>query len=327
MRERVTIADAGVDAGAEFVVPWDTTREEAGPAILLVEAENKLGAVARDTVTVRVSSGALSVTSPDERFPAALEILLDMSGSMRERIPDGRRTRRKVEIARDVLRDFVRGVPDGRRIGLRVYGHDSPVRDRNCRDSRLLFPLDAPLDRKGREYLSNLLENLHPSGWTPIAFALRAAAGDIPIQKGRRAGVIVLVSDGDETCGGDPCAAARDLARETGGNVRVHVVGFRLARKEKAQGALRCIALATGGVIMHADDGQALDAAIRSAVRVPYRVESQDGVRTVATGFINGAALAVPPGDWRVVTATEPPVTKDVSVAFDRPTRVDLRLP
>ncbi|MBI3073573.1 MAG: VWA domain-containing protein [Deltaproteobacteria bacterium] len=327
VRERVTMADAGSDAGAVFLVPWDTTRDEAGPAALSVEAENRLGAVARDVRPVRIAAGTLQVTSPDDRFPPAVEILLDMSGSMRERISDGNRKRRKVEIARDVLRDFVRSVPDGRRIGLRVYGHDSPVRDRNCRDSRLLFPLDAPLDRSRREYLSNLLNNLHPSGWTPIAFALRAAQSDIPIQKGRRAGVIVLVSDGDETCGGDPCAAARALAHETGGDVRVHVVGFRLARKEKARGALRCIADATNGVLMHADDGTALDAAIRSAVRVPYRVVSRDGNRTMGAGFVNGPAISVPPGDWRVVTSTVPPVTQDVRLARDRPTRLELRLP
>lgn len=95
---------------------------------------------------------------------------------------------------------------------------------------------------------------LRPAGWTPLAAAITAASS----QPGPR-GVVYVVSDGIETCGGDPVAAAQ---RAHAAQVVVNVVGFGIAdRAEEA--ALRAVAAAGGGRYLPAAAG-GLDAALRT---------------------------------------------------------------
>ena len=79
------------------------------------------------------------------------------------------------------------------------------------------------------------LSVLSPLGQTPIAYALNQAADDFSTLQGERA--LVLVTDGIESCGGDPVQAARDL-REQG--IKVHLIGFGMASANLQGGGTVC---------------------------------------------------------------------------------------
>ena len=95
-------------------------------------------------------------------------------------------------------------------------------------------------------------------GYTPIAYSLEQAANDFPADAKER--VIVLVSDGKETCKGDPVVAAKALA---GKGITVHTVGFIV--DTAARGQLQAIARATGGTYFDAPVGPELPDTLKSA--------------------------------------------------------------
>ena len=172
--------------------------------------------------------------------------ILDASGSMWGRMEG----RTKIEIAREVVRDDVAGMlPAEVRIGLMAYGHN---RKGDCEDIELISPVGS-----SRHDLIDAVFALSPKGMTPITSALTRAAEVVRGREGRAE--IVLVSDGKETCGGDPCAAAKAL-HESGAELRVHVVAFDVGAREEQQ--LQCIAREGGGVYARAKDAAQLREAI-----------------------------------------------------------------
>jgi Ca-activated chloride channel homolog len=78
---------------------------------------------------------------------------------------------------------------------------------------------------------------------TPMAASLQAAPRDSAGKKGQN-NIIILLTDGEEDCNGDPCAAAKAV-REAGIHLQVNVTGFNVMDKERPQ--LQCIADAGGG--------------------------------------------------------------------------------
>ena len=94
-------------------------------------------------------------------------------------------------------------------LGLRVYGHQSPNADKNCEDSRLEVPF-APRNAKA---IKDKLTTLKAQGNTPITYSLMASANDFPTDKASR-NVLLLVTDGLESCNADPCAASLALQRK-----------------------------------------------------------------------------------------------------------------
>lgn len=184
--------------------------------------------------------------------PVNIQFVFDASGSMAAR--SGARPR--IESARAALEAAVSGLDkvNGVHVGFRVFGHlgdnSEAGRARSCAASELLVPMqgiDAPR-------LRSAAASYAPRGWTPIALALTQAGVDFG-RADPAHNVLVLLSDGEETCFGDPCAAARALA-EARAAVTVHVLGFGLGKGEIAN--LQCIANEGGGVFLDAQDGDEL---------------------------------------------------------------------
>ncbi|WP_101069177.1 vWA domain-containing protein [Roseovarius salinarum] len=180
--------------------------------------------------------------TPAERR-GALFVILDGSGSMWGQIEGTA----KIETARSALKGLVSDLPANTRLGLMAYGHR---REGDCTDVELVQP-PGPVDPSR---LGTMIDAITPRGRTPIAGAL-VAAGDV-VEPGTD---VLLVSDGLEVCGGDPCAVARDLAGR-GIRTRVHVVGFDLSAEEKA--ALQCVADNGGGMYLTADTAPELVEAV-----------------------------------------------------------------
>lgn len=173
--------------------------------------------------------------------PRRVLLVLDASGSMAGR--QGGQT--KLAIAQDALLDFARRIEGDAQIALRVYGHRGGNRAQDkaesCRASERVLPF-APRDPIAFE---TAVRAFQPSGLTPIAASLEAAARDFADGGANAEGNVVhLVSDGIETCDGDPAAAARALQASDIGVV-VNVIGFDVDADAEQQ--LRDVAEAGGG--------------------------------------------------------------------------------
>jgi hypothetical protein len=232
-------------------------------------------------------SGGGVALAPD----VSVGVILDTSGSMLERL--GRK--RRIDVARAVLGDLLgERLPAGTQVALRVFGD----RAAPC-DTRLAVPL-GPLDP---EAMSGLIEGLRIDRRTktPIGAALAEVPADLGGATGTR--IIVLVTDGDETCGGDPAGAIRDLRRQ-GIDARVNLVGFALDDR-KLKSRMRRWARAGNGSYFDARDQKALGRALRLAVSAPYRVLDEAG-NEVASGTVDGDAVALEPGAYSVLVLSDP---------------------
>jgi hypothetical protein len=245
-------------------------------------------------VTPGTAPGKLRVTSAAEKQAGsgAVELILDASGSMLQRLGRDRR----IDLAKNALVELTRDVlPEGAPFALRVFGH----REANACRSDLEIAL-APLDRGAALAKIKAIEAKNLAK-TPIGDSLTRVKQDLAGTKG--AAIVVLVTDGEETCGGDPKAAIQSL-RAAGFDVRVNIVGFavdELALKEQFETWARV----GGGTYFDAADGAALGRAIRASLRLPYEVE-KDGT-VVATGAVNGDALELPPSRYQVKILSNPP--------------------
>lgn len=181
-------------------------------------------------------------------------LVLDGSGSMWAQLPEGRS---RIEVARDILSDFLTARDPAQPLGVIAYGHN---RRSDCADIETIVPMNV---QDGRA-LGQRLRGLMPRGKTPLADALRRAMAEIPTTTEQVD--IVLITDGLETCGGDPCAVAAEMAA-AGVPIRAHVVGFGLSEGEVRQ--IACIAEQTGGTVLAPQSGTELaDALVRTAAPV-----------------------------------------------------------
>ncbi len=153
--------------------------------------------------------------------------ILDASNSMWGQIDNVA----KIDTAKAALDSALDGLPDGVTPALMIYGH----RQKNsCTDVQLVVPFGTG----SRGDIKAAISGVSPRGKTPIAEALRAAAAAFAGLKGDNNNIL-LISDGLETCQGNPCAVAGELA-QNGIELRVNVVGFDVDAKARAQ--LECIA-------------------------------------------------------------------------------------
>jgi hypothetical protein len=130
---------------------------------------------------------------------------------------------------------------------------------------------------------------------TPIGASLDKAADDLKSVSGDK--LIVLITDGEETCGGDPAAAIANL-RKAGLTTRVSIVGFALEDPALAA-TFRRWADAGGGAFFAANDATGLDKSLTEALRPGFEVVNAGG-QVLASGIVGGEAVSVPAGSHTV---------------------------
>ncbi|MCY7417091.1 MAG: VWA domain-containing protein, partial [Chloroflexi bacterium] len=130
---------------------------------------------------------------------------------------------------------------------------------------------------------------------------LRQVAGDLAGVEGPK--VVVLVTDGEETCKGDPAAEVAALVAR-GLDVQVNIVAFAID-DEQLQADIASWAAIGNGTSFQADDATELGAAIAKALSAPFRVYDEAG-RLVASGIVGGPSVPVPVGTYRVEILTDP---------------------
>lgn len=190
-------------------------------------------------ITGQVNTQALQGQANQQHQQEHVLIILDASYSMME--PLNRHTREaKISVAKRTILQVLNAVPNHVNIGLRVYGADTSNRMFACKDSRLIVPI-AP---NQRYRIASALMDIHPTGATPISYSiLEAVHRDFINLPGKKS--VILVSDGMETCGQDPCSVVVGMQRH-GVDVKINVVGFGL-HDVAAANQLKCIALSTFG--------------------------------------------------------------------------------
>ena len=136
----------------------------------------------------------------------------------------------RMEIAKELLSNMLDSLDnkENLQVGLRCYGHQKPSPPQDCRDTRL----EVPFGDNTIPAIKKRLKTLRPKGTTPIAKALESGALDFPEITSNSRNIIILITDGIEECGGDPCAVSR-LYQEKKIILKPFVIGIGLSEKYK----------------------------------------------------------------------------------------------
>ena len=185
--------------------------------------------------------GSLADEGEAQTQEISVELLIDTSGSMAELA--GGKT--KIDAAKTAAINLVNGI-NQIDLGLRVFGQGEL-----CEDSELLRPitrLDIPA-------ITGKVSALEPKGKTPLVQALIAGAGDFGSGKKK---VMIVVSDGKETCEGNITAAANELATR---GITAYTIGFAIDAEGEKE--LREIAAKTGGAYYEASNADELGSVLK----------------------------------------------------------------
>ncbi|RST76433.1 VWA domain-containing protein [Siminovitchia acidinfaciens] len=188
------------------------------------------------TVNANIERPDESVDTPTLKT-AHYAILIDASGSMNAKA--GNKTR--MEAAKEAVMEFAEQVPENATISMRVYGHKGSGSDAekklSCSSSESFYNGNFE-----KAKFQQSLDKIKPAGWTPIGLALETVKEDIP--ESTDDVVVYVVSDGIETCEGDPVKAAKELVSADIQTV-VNIIGFDV--DNEAQNLLKKVASAGNG--------------------------------------------------------------------------------
>lgn len=279
--------------------------------------------------------------TPPVEAPATM-LLIDGSGSMWARFEADKRA--KIDAVRERLTSVVQTAGPGA-IGVTSFGHR---RRGDCSDVEVVVSLDdsatpaqsdaapapetgdgaAPAAAPSAAHAATLaaIAKLDPRGKGPLAAGLRAAMAAIGT---RRPASIIAISDGVDNCQQDACVTASELAQTFPG-IAVHTVAVGVDRALQAK--LSCVAAATGGTFLAANDSAEVDTAIDKAAQLamlsreaaaPSNVAAPAARKTLPGGDTLSAKLSLTndgkplsvPAHWRIFSpgATSPLAERDAS--------------
>lgn len=248
-------------------------------------------------------------------LPANIVIVFDCSLSMLDRLEGATR----LKVAKQVLHGVIAKLPDDARVGLRLYGHRHDSMSPQSRtDTQLVVPV-GPLDRAA---LNRVIDGAAAHGQTPLVYSTLQAAEDLRPLGG---GAIIVVTDGEESCGGKPRKAGQQIAA-AGVPLRLDVIGFTIAGKRVVED-LTAFTRPSGGRFYGAADGAQLSRALAEAISpaprdppppppaatveespapeapedFPYEVFDATGVCVARASTLGAEMPELAPGVYRVV--------------------------
>ena len=215
-------------------------------------------------------AGSATAPGADDRPTPCTDdamIVFDASGSMAGNMVQGLFSAvTRIYEVRKALAQVLPTAAKFRKIGLITYG---PGPYAQCNVALDFRPMP-----NATEPIMSVVNALNPAGKTPLVKAVELAAGVLDNQ-----GVIVLLTDGEETCGGAPCELGKSL--KANNRLTVHVVGYQLKafRWTGAQSFLdaKCLAEETGGLYITAENRQDLIEAFEKTLGCPM-MSSAGGV-------------------------------------------------
>ena len=229
----------------------------------------------------------------------AVELIVDASWSMTFPLDSSEEADRllpddpdsRISIAKEALFDLIdNSLPAGSPVALRAFGNIEG--DLSCRTDLML-----PLNPANKGELNTIVGGIEPqfNANTAIAASLAEVANDLADTTRDR--IIVLLTDGEETCGGDPAAEIEALAAQ-GINTQVNIVGFAI-NDESLKAEFGEWAQLGNGTYFDAADAQSLSLALQQAMTVIYRVIDLNG-DVAASGIVGGAPIELEPGSYVV---------------------------
>jgi len=196
------------------------------------------------------------------RIPAQVILAIDASGSMAGKTGD----ETKMQAAKRETLAFMNALESDVPVGLIAYGHKGNNTDTGKAESCVGIEWVQELGA-GTAATQKAIQQFKPTGWTPLGATLKFIHTELsenyPINgsqsesdaKANKVPVVYLISDGEETCEGDPVAQARQL-HESGVSAIINVVGFNVDDETRAQ--LEEISAAGGGRYIVANDAREL---------------------------------------------------------------------
>ena len=223
-----------------------------------------------------------------------IEIVMDFSGSMSNWITAAKRS----------MASIVAQIPSSTKVGFRVFGHDSngtnPTSIHTLQDVKKIVkngnkftivteksPIGttrgacsatqrvAPLVSANYNSLIAGMNSVDLGGATPLVYALdRAVNEDFAGLDSVTPKKIILITDGGENCGGDPCAYARNLMKK---RTDVHIDVVLASSYSKS---LSCLASSTGGHLYNVDNlsdfSKTMTKSIQTLPATPEEIKKQN---------------------------------------------------
>jgi Ca-activated chloride channel homolog len=209
------------------------------------------------------------VAEDKERSPCTEDAMLvfDASGSMAGNLNQGISTIiPRIDEVRSALAEVLPAITRFRRVGLITYG-PGPYQQCNVELAFKPTPDAAGL-------IMQEVNALNPAGKTPLAAGVERAAEVLDYQA--KPGLIVVLTDGEETCGGSPCGLGKEL-HAGAVQLTVHVIGFRMKNfswtGEQSILDAKCLAEQNGGLYITAEAKQDLIDALEKTLGCPMLSE------------------------------------------------------
>ena len=222
-----------------------------------------------------------------------IEIVMDFSGSMSNWIVAAKKS----------MASIIAQIPSATQVGFRVFGHDSngnnPTSIHTLQDVKKIVkngnkftvvteknPIGttrgacsatkqvSPIISANSNAILSGMNSVDIGGATPLVYALdRAAYQDFANMDTTTPKKIILITDGGENCGGDPCAFARALMRKRS-DIHIDVVLASSYSK-----SLSCLASTTGGHLYNVDNlgdfSKTLTKTLQSQPATPQEIKKQ----------------------------------------------------
>lgn len=208
-----------------------------------------------------------------QALPEKTRILfvLDGSGSMNAQWSEDQS---RMDVAKRILTRLVDSlrVNPKLELALRVYGHRYARQSNNCNDSQL----EVPFAVSNHNTIINEIKDITPRGVTPITYSLLQAANDFPAGAGYR-NIVILITDGVESCGGDPCEASIALQKK-GVFLRPFIIGLGVPGGK----ALDCV-----GKFIDAENSRSFNKILNESIKTTF------ANTTVSVELLNGQGQPV----------------------------------
>src|SRR5262245_8979477 len=207
-----------------------------------------------------------SLRSEDKKPSTCAEdavVVFDASGSMSGNqtlgIPN---SRARIDEARSALAEVLPNATKFRKVGLVTYG-PGPYNQCNVK-------LDLKPTANAMLPIMMAVNSLVPAGRTPLTQGIETAAEALDFRS--KPGVIVVLTDGEETCGRSPCELAKQL-HAAGYKLTIHMIAFRYDSFSWTGGSnvldLMCVAQENGGLYLKANNEEQLVEALEKTLDCP----------------------------------------------------------
>lgn len=242
----------------------------------------------------------------EEKVPPKVEIIIDSSGSMGQVLSENKT---KMYYLKKIVGNYMKDQWKKKgNFGMRVYG----AKDRkSCDDTEITIPFNSANLGK----IEKAVENLSPLGMTPLHKSLLSSFDDLKSYQGPKR--VVIVTDGEDTCGGDPCKTSEEL-RKKALDIKFYVVALGFKGQSDALKKIKCI----GDTHMADDQQQFQDAMSQVSAKLGskdnlqvispnpdstvYLYKVEDGKTNLVRTFYASSSVQVPPGDYEAVVGLTP---------------------